>query len=71
MFNRRGVTITSSFGDRNITSTDGNPFYLIEEGTNNKILTEDLFKILLGYLKNWKEVNTKTSSWVRRNFTGS
>jgi len=62
---------TSTFGDSDITTTSGNPFYLVEEGTDDKILTEDLYQILLGYLGNWKEINTKISTWVRRNFTES
>jgi hypothetical protein len=62
---------TTEFGDSDITTTSGSPFYLVEEGTDDKILTEDLYQILLGYLGNWKEINTKISTWVRRNFTES
>lgn len=69
-FDRNSAT-TSTFGDTEITSDAGEAIYLIEEGSTNKILTEDLYQILLGYLKNWKQVTTRLMSWVRRNFTES
>ena len=60
---------TDSYDDSDVTTTDGSPFYLVEEGTDDYILTEDLDQILLGYWSNWKEINTKISQWTRSNFT--